>query len=188
MSFKIIPVYSLILQFGNFTLELFLLISAIICALVGILGSVFPILPGPPLSFLSLLLLHLSGFASFSLLFFIISGAIATILTIVDYILPSWIINRFGGTKKGVYGSMIGLIVGSILLPIIGIIIGPFIGAFIGELTANNNVRSALKSASLTFIGFLIGTGLKLGYTITIAYYIVKALMGHPSTPEYPII
>lgn len=169
-------------------MEIPLLITAILCAIGGILGSVFPILPGPPLSFFALLLLNLSAFGSFSFTFLLIAGAIAAILTVLDYILPSWIVNRFGGSKQGVTGSMIGLIAGSILLPFIGIVIGPFIGAFIGELLAQNDVRIALKAAVMTFAGFLISTGLKLGYTITIAYYIVKALMGQPEAPDYPII
>jgi uncharacterized protein YqgC (DUF456 family) len=169
-------------------MEIPLLLTAILCAIGGILGSVFPILPGPPLSFFALILLNFSGFSSFSFTFLLIAGAIAAILTVLDYILPSWIVNRFGGSKKGVIGSMIGLIVGSILLPFIGIIIGPFIGAFIGEYTAHNDAWVALKAASMTFVGFLISTGLKLGYTITIAYYIVQALMGQPAAPDYPII
>jgi uncharacterized protein YqgC (DUF456 family) len=169
-------------------MEIILFITALLFALGGILGSVLPILPGPPLSFFAVILLHWSGFASFSFTFFIITGIIAAILTVFDYVLPSWIVNKFGGSKQGVIGSMIGLIVGSIILPIIGIIIGPFIGAFIGELVANNNALTALKAALLTFIGFLISTGLKLGYTITIAYYIIKALMGQPPAPDYPII
>ncbi|HOJ29979.1 MAG TPA: DUF456 domain-containing protein [Spirochaetota bacterium] len=169
-------------------MELVLIIMAILCAIGGILGSVFPILPGPPLSFFALILFNFSGFATFSFTFLLIAGTIAAILTVLDYILPSWIVNRFGGSKKGVIGSMIGLIVGSILLPFIGIIIGPFIGAFIGELMAQSDAWIALKAACMTFIGFLISTGLKLGYTITIAYYIVRALMGQPATPDYPII
>ncbi len=169
-------------------MEVALLIAAILCAIGGILGSIFPILPGPPLSFFALILMNFSGFASFSFTVLLISGTIAALLTVLDYILPSWIINRFGGSKKGAIGSMIGLIVGSIVLPFIGIIIGPFIGALIGELLAGNNTRSALKAALLTFMGFLISTGLKLGYTITIAYYIAKALMGQPEAFDYPII
>ncbi len=169
-------------------MELLFIITALLCAIGGILGSVFPILPGPPLSFFALIILNFSSFAAFSFTFLLITGAIAAILTVLDYILPSWIVNRFGGSKKGVLGSMIGLIVGSILLPIMGIIIGPFIGAFIGELIAQHDAWVALKAAFMTFVGFLISTGLKLGYTITIAYYIAKALMGQPATPDYPII
>jgi uncharacterized protein YqgC (DUF456 family) len=169
-------------------MELILLIVAILCAIGGILGSVFPILPGPPLSFFAIILINFSGFASFNFTFLLLTGTIAAILTVLDYILPSWIVNRFGGSKKGVLGSMIGLIVGSILLPFIGIVIGPFIGAFIGELIAQNDARIALKAASMTFVGFLISTGFKLGYTITVAYYIAKALMGQPASPTYPII
>lgn len=169
-------------------MELSLLIVSILLALGGIAGSILPILPGPPLSFFAVILLHFSGYASFSITFFAIAGGIAAVLTIFDYLLPSWLVNKFGGSKQGVTGSIIGLIAGAIILPFIGIIIGPFIGAFIGELMANKDKKAALKAASLTFVGFLIGTGLKLGYTITIAYFIVKALMGQPLTPDYPVI
>lgn len=169
-------------------MEIPLLIAAILCAIGGILGSVVPILPGPPLSFFALILMNFSGFSSFSFSFLLVAGTIAAILTILDYILPSWIVNRFGGSRQGVIGATIGLIVGSILLPIIGIILGPFIGAFIGEFIAQNDARLALKAAFMTFVGFLISTGLKLGYTITLAYFVIKALMGQPLEPVYPII
>lgn len=128
----------------------------------GILGSVLPVLPGPPLSYLGLLLLHITEKYQFSTRFLIIWLIVTFIITAIDYLIPVWGTKRFGGSKQGIWGSIIGLVIGLFFFPPFGIIIGPFIGAVVGELTAGKDSGAALKSGFGSFIGFLLGTLAKL--------------------------
>jgi uncharacterized protein YqgC (DUF456 family) len=80
---------------------------------------------------------------------------------------------KFGGTSYGVWGCTIGLIVGFFIGPV-GIIIGPFVGAFIGEMMANSDTHKAFKAALGSFIGFLLGTVIKLVACGIMMWYFVK--------------
>ena len=103
-----------------------LLAGAIILLVIGIIGCLVPILPGPPLSYAGLILLHISRFASFSTEKLIILAAITVIVTVLDYIVPIWGTRKFGGSKYGMRGATVGLIIGLFLGPP-GIVLGPFI-------------------------------------------------------------
>ena len=139
---------------------LLVFISALFIVL-GLIGSVLPILPGPPLSWIGLLLLHLTKAVQMSTTLLIVTGVIALIIFILDYIIPAIGTKKFGGSRAGMIGTSIGLIVG-LLSPIPGgIIIGPFIGAFIGEMLNKNDSKLAFKAAIGSFFGFLASTFLK---------------------------
>jgi uncharacterized protein YqgC (DUF456 family) len=144
--------------------------------ILGILGCILPVLPGPPLSFLAILILHFTRWGDIETNLLIIFALAAIAATVFDYILPVWATKKFGGSKRGVWGATIGLVVGIFFFPPIGIIIGPFVGAFIGELSAKNTNQAALKSALGSFIGFLLGTGLKFAVSGVITYQFVVEL------------
>lgn len=163
-----------------------LVICAIVCALVAIVGSIVPALPGPPLGWLALLLIHMSDAVTYSTKFMVIMAVVAVIITILDYVVPIWGTKRFGGTKAGTRGSTVGLIISVIVLPILGITIGPFgiigilagpfIGAYIGEQNAGNR-EGAFRAAFGSFMGFLAGTLMKLAYTVVTTVYVFKDLI-----------
>lgn len=129
---------------------------------VGLLGCILPVIPGPPLSFFGLLLLQLKEEPPFTLTFMLILGAITTIVTIIDYLLPVWGAKKFGAGKWGTWGSVIGLIAGFFIFPPLGIFILPFFGALIGELIAGKKGMLALKASFGVFLGFIFGTLAKL--------------------------
>jgi uncharacterized protein YqgC (DUF456 family) len=152
-----------------------LLTGAIILMILGIIGCLLPVLPGPPLSFVGILLLHFSRFAEFSRERLIILAIIAVVVTILDYIVPIWGTRRFGGSKYGVRGATVGLIIGLFLGPA-GIIVGPFLGAFVGELIYKDDVNYALKAGFGSLLGFLTGVGLKLAASFIITFYFFRGL------------
>lgn len=142
--------------------ELFLAISAGLVLLLGFIGCVLPIIPGPPLAWLGLLLGYFSDYCNIPTWVLVVTGIVSIIVTVSDYILPSFFTKKSGGSKSGSWGSNIGLIIGCFLGPF-GIIICPFLGAFIGELiNDSNDKKRALKAAWGAFVGFLFGTGIKL--------------------------
>lgn len=143
-------------------MDITLLLIAFILMLVGILGSFLPVLPGPPISWVGLLLLYLTKAVPMSYTVLGITLFVALVVGILDYIIPAKGTKRFGGSKYGIWGTNIGLIVG-ILAPIpLGFIIGPFVGAFVGEMmNDSNDSQKAFKAATGSFIGFLASTFIK---------------------------
>lgn len=140
---------------------------------LGIIGCLVPVLPGPPFSFLGLILLHLSRFGHFTNPTLITLGVIAVVVTVLDYIVPIWGTKRFGGSKYGTRGATVGLIIGLFLGPL-GIIIGPLLGAFVGEMIFKDDMGYAFKASFGSLLGFLTGIGLKLAASFIITFYFVK--------------
>lgn len=157
-------------------MDILLIIIASLLIFLGIIGCIVPVLPGPPLSYVGFLILHFTrwGNIPFNLLLWL--GIAAAVVTILDYVLPIWATQRFGGTKRGVWGATLGLLVGLFLLPPYGIIVGPFLGAFLGELSARQEHQKALRSAFGSLIGFVLGTGLKFAVSGVITYYFIVEL------------
>lgn len=160
------------------------LISAtIILAIVGIVGAIVPGIAGPPFSFLSLLAVSFVSGVEHSVTFLVIMGIIGAIVFALDYIVPIWGTKKFGGTKAGMWGSTIGLLVGLTLtifcnFAFIAILAGPFFGAYIGEKIAKTPNKEAWRAAFGSFVGFLVGTLLKLIYAFVCLVFIVKDLIG----------
>lgn len=141
----------------------------------GIVGSVAPLLPGPPLSYLGFIVVQLRSDTPFSLKFMLIWAGIVVIVSVLEYLIPVYGTKKFGGSKYGLWGCTIGLFAGLFFGPW-GIILGPFIGAFVGELIASNQSDQALKAAVGSFIGFLFSTLLKLVVCVVMAWYFVAAI------------
>ena len=153
-----------------------LIVLAVILAVIGIIGSIVPGLPGPPLSWVGLLLAFLShelGGADMSLTFVMIWLAVTVIVSILDYTVPAKFTKLAGGSKAGSRGALIGMVIGIFLTPI-GMIPCSLAGAFLAEMfQENKSAGDALKAALGTFVGFIVGTGMKLIVSVTMAWYIV---------------
>ena len=153
-----------------------LIVLAVILAVIGIIGSIVPGLPGPPLSWLGLLLAFLShklGGGDMSLTFVLVWLGVTVVVSILDYTVPARFTKLAGGSKAGSQGALIGMVIGIFLTPI-GMIPCSLAGAFLAEMfQENKSAGDALKAALGTFAGFLVGTGMKLIVSVTMAYYIV---------------
>ncbi|NDP28027.1 MAG: DUF456 domain-containing protein [Flavobacterium sp.] len=130
--------------------------------IVGIFGSFMPVLPGPSLSWIGLVLLYFTNAVPANYWILGITLVITFAISVLDYIIPAKGTKKFGGSSYGIWGTNIGLIVG-IFAPIpFGFIIGPFVGAFIGELIYDNKDHGrAFKAATGSFLGFLAGSFMK---------------------------
>ena len=155
-------------------LDILLAVLAAVCLIVGLIGALLP-LPGPPLSFVGILLLHATDYAHFSSNTLWFLGIATVVVTILDYYVPIWGLKKFGGSKLGMWGSFIGMIIGLFMGPL-GIFIGAFVGGLVGELLAGQASDKAIKAAFGSFIGFLFGIGLKLALCVVMIWYAVVAL------------
>lgn len=151
-------------------MDILCILIGFLLMLVGIAGSILPVIPGTPISWLGLIVLYLAPSLEFDWTFIIITGVVGIGIYIMDYIIPALGTKRFGGSKAGAWGTTIGLIIG-ILAPIpFGILIGPFVGALVGELAFNKTEGpQAFKAALGSFFGFLASTFLK--FFATLVYF-----------------
>ena len=138
----------------------------------GIAGCVLPILPGPPLGYAGLLLLHFTGRADFSTVQLVTWLIIVVILQVVDFITPLLGSKYTGGSEFGNRGCVAGTLIGMFFLPW-GIIVGPFFGAVAGEMLGGSDLSHAIRAGIGSLIGFLVGTLLKV---IVCFYFLVQGV------------
>lgn len=165
-------------------MEYLIYLLAVVFIIVGVIGDVVPGLPGVPISYAAMLLLHFFTGITYSNETLIVYGILCAVITIIDYFVPIWGTKKFGGTKAGVRGSTIGLVVGVVVLPILGIVIGPFgligilagpfFGAYIGEKMSGVDDKLAWRSAIGSFVGFVAGTLLKVVYSLVVGFVVIK--------------
>ena len=160
-------------------METFVAVAAIVLGIAGIIGSVAPALPGPPLSWLGLLLLYFWGGGvngagePMSTTFLLVWLAIVGVVSLLDYVVPAYFTKLTGGSKYGGWGAIAGLVIG-LIYPPVGMILGSLLGAFAAELLfAGKNATDSVKSAFGAFLGFLFGTGLKLTCSGVMLFYII---------------
>ncbi|AGA69127.1 hypothetical protein Desdi_1638 [Desulfitobacterium dichloroeliminans LMG P-21439] len=151
------------------------LIIAIILFIVGLLGTVLPILPGAILIYVGMLIYGLmTGFTTLDFTFYLIQGLVFAFILLVDYWATVEGTRRFGGSKQAGWGAAIGLIVGLFFVPL-GIVVGPFIGAVVAELLRKADLSQAIRVGFGTLVGLLGGTIIKLGVEILmIIYFFVR--------------
>ncbi|MBQ9206159.1 MAG: DUF456 domain-containing protein [Treponema sp.] len=141
---------------------IFFAVLAGLLLLIGLIGTVLPVLPGPPIAWAGLLAAHFSAYSGLEVWILVVTGIVAALVTVMDNVFPSLMTKKAGGSKAATWGCTIGLIVSFFLGPIF-ILIAPFVGALIGELLHDSSdTKKALKAAFGAFTGFLLGTGIKI--------------------------
>lgn len=153
-------------------MEIALIILALACTVIGVLGAILPALPGPPISFVGLLLLSVCDTSSVSTSIIVTSAIFAIVITLLDYVAPIWLTNKKGGSKYATWGAAAGMFAGLFLGPL-GIIVAPFIGALIGEMYAGTNIDKAFNIAFISFLAFMLTTGMKLVYCLVLFIMVV---------------
>ena len=151
-------------------MEILIIIGIVILLLLGVIGSVIPALPGPPLSYIALLISYffINTVDGDSLLWI---GVVVVVVTVLDYYLQIYGVKKAGGGKYAIRGSIVGMLLGIFLFPPFGILIGAFIGAYIGaKMEASKN---EVKIAFGALWGFIVGTILKLCTSFYIIYILL---------------
>ncbi|HHW41001.1 MAG TPA: DUF456 domain-containing protein [Syntrophomonadaceae bacterium] len=130
-------------------------IVTVIILIIGVLMSLFPVLPGIPIIFAVFLVYGLiEGFHHITPLFLAVMFMVTVLSYVIDNVAGWWGAKKFGASRVGVYGAILGGTLGVFINPVLGIIIGPFIGAVVAELIFS---RRALQDALKVGIGTLVG-------------------------------
>lgn len=158
-------------------MDIALIILGIICLIIGLAGCILPMLPGPPVAYAGLILLHLTDGVSLSTTELLVGLLIVVVVQVLDYIIPMLGTKYSGGGGKWANrGTLIGTLLGMFFLPW-GIIIGPFVGAFMGATKDGMDNTQALKAGFGSLLGFLFGTVLKFVVCGYFAWVFVRELL-----------
>ena len=169
-------------------MELVVIIASILLIISGFIGSIIPVIPGPPIAYLGLIVLLFADefriqLATNNYFILISMGVVTVLITALDFYLPVWGTKKFGGSSSGPRGSTYGLVIAVVLtiltsgMGILLLILGPFLGAYFGEKYAGNSNEVALKSAVGSFLGFISGTFIKLVLVTLVALYFTSLLI-----------
>ena len=155
-----------------------LAIFAVIAGIIGIVGSIVPGIPGPPISWIGLLLAFFAkgldaGGEPMTVTALLIWLGVVVAVTILDYVIPAGFTKITGGSKAAATGAIVGLFAGMFLSPV-GMVAGSLLGAFIADFfIADRGLWGSFKSSIGAFLGFILGTGLKLIVSGLIMYEII---------------
>ena len=157
---------------------MWIIVSVVVVLLVlGFLGSVLPVLPGPPLSYAAMLVWYFSSPGSLSSGVVVVFGILTVVVLIMDYVAPTWLAKYGGGSRRAVWGTAIGTVIGLFFLPW-GLVAGPFLGAFLGEQCRREgaSVKRSFRVAGFSLLAFVLTTGAKLVLCGAIAVYLLVAV------------
>lgn len=146
----------------------FFAIAAVLIVL-GLAGTVLPVLPGILLVFGGLFLAAWAdGFQHVGAVGLSIIGVLALLAFAADLVASLLGAKRVGASPLALAGAAVGGVVG-IFLGIPGLLLGPFIGAVVGEYLARGRLIQAGKAGLGTWLGLIIAAVAK----ITIAFLMV---------------
>jgi len=154
-----------------------LIILGLIIAIIGFIGCILPVIPGPPLSYAALIILSLAKkWEPFGITFLIIMGALMLAVSLVDYVFPVIGAKRYGASKAGVWFSIIGMLVGLFFVPPWGMFLGAFAGAVIGELIFGKEKKGALRAGWGVFVGNMVSIGFKMAFSGVVIFFYIKEM------------
>ncbi len=139
-----------------------LLILAALLVLLGLAGTVLPVLPGALLVLAGLFLAAWAGdFTRVGAVGLSIIGALAILSLVADFAASLLGAKQVGASPLALAGAALGSVVG-IFFGIPGILLGPFIGAVAGEYVARGRLVQAGKVGLGTWIGLLVAAVAKV--------------------------
>ena len=149
---------------------------AVILVIVGMIGIVMPALPGHLLVFAGLVVAAWAdGFERVGAVTLVIIGLVAAASYAIDFAAAAIGARRLGASKRAMAGAALGTLLG-LFLGLPGLIIGPFVGAVVGELTTNRDWKQAGRAGVAAWIGFAIGTAVKVGMAFAMIGIFLAAL------------
>src|SRR5512139_2952041 len=141
---------------------LFFQVAAVLLVIVGLAGTVLPVLPGVAFVFAGLLLAAWAdGFARVGAITITILGLLTALAVAADFAASALGAKKLGASPRGILGATIGAVVG-IFFGLPGLVLGPFVGAVAGELSARRELLHAGRAGLGTWLGIVLGSVAKL--------------------------
>lgn len=150
-----------------------IILITIVLLIAGLIGTFLPVLPGLVVSLCGLLIYKFGTDAPLSMVYVWIFVLLTAVSAVLNYVIPAKTNRKYGGTRWGSVGSIIGTIAGMLFIPLpFGFLIGMFLGVFVGELLHDkDDKQKAWNSTKGALVGFLYGTG--FNFMVGLAMFLV---------------
>jgi len=150
---------------------------AVVMVIIGLIGVVMPALPGHMLILAGLVVgAWANGFTRVGVWTLVVLGVIALASYGVDFVAVALGAKRLGASPRAMTGAALGTVAG-LFFGLPGVIVGPFVGVVIGELTTNRDFAKAGKAGVAAWIGFAIGTAVKVALAFLMIGIFLVALV-----------
>jgi len=150
-------------------------IVAVVLVVVGLAGTILPVLPGAPLVLAGLVAAAWAeNFVYVGVPTLVLLAVLTALTYVIDLVTSALGAKRVGASKYAIWGAVLGGLVGA-FFGIVGILLGPFVGAVAGELGAGRSVKQAGRAGVASWIGFVAGTLGKLALLFTMIGIFVLA-------------
>ena len=138
-------------------------VASLVIMLVGLAGTILPVLPGIVIIYFGYFLYGvLTSWRVYGAGTMVLWGAVTAATLVLDLVAPMLGARRFRSSILGMWGSLAGTLIGLILFGLPGLVAGTFVGAVVGELMARRSTLEALKCGKAALIGLLAGSLLKV--------------------------
>ena len=154
--------------------SIFILMEWIIWILLfaGVAGAIIPMIPGPILSAVALLLAITNDQLSGPLFWLVVGSGI--IIFFIDFFMPVYLTKKSGASNRASNGALLGMLLSLFTGP--GLFVGAFIGAFIGEFSVTRNTTKSARASLYAILGIFSGMAIKLIYTIGVFVLYISQL------------
>lgn len=144
---------------------------------LGLLGTVLPVLPGTVLVLAGVILgAWIDDFARVGVGTLLLIGALAVLAWLVEWAASLLGAQRAGASGLALLGAAIGTVLG-LALGLVGVLFMPLLGAAVGEFLARRDQQRALKVGLATWLGLLAGMLAKVVLAFTMVGVFIAALV-----------
>lgn len=158
-------------------MEILLYVLGAAALLVGLAGVVLPAIPGSALLVVgAVLVAWAEGFTRVSGWTVAACAFVGIAIWVTDFLAGILGAKAFGASRWAVVGAGIGLLVG-LFLGLPGIILGPAVGAIVLEYARDPNFERAMKAGVGAFLGFVLGTAVKVSLAFVLVGVVAFALV-----------
>lgn len=149
----------------------------ILLVIAGVLGTFLPVLPGTPLIVVGALITGVStNFSVIRVRDLIVLGLLSLLAEGVDYLFSLVGAKKFGASKAGLFGGMVGVFIGLLTMGPMGVLVGPFLGAAIAELLTGRRMDEAIRVGFGSIIGVLGGMLMTFLISLFMAGYVLMKI------------
>jgi uncharacterized protein YqgC (DUF456 family) len=150
---------------------------AVVLILVGLIGTLLPVLPGAVLIFVGMMVAAWAdGFSRVGIGTLTFLAILTALVYVVDFVAGAAGARQLGATRWGMWGALVGAVIG-LFFGLAGVLIGPFIGAFLGEYWSRRRLSEAGRAGVGAWIGLALGTAARLALVFAMLGVFMTALL-----------